>query len=67
MFPMKNVFRSSRRLAAGLALVVAATLALGKGTLLATPAPAAQEKSLIYAGWHGNCIPTPSFIQTRLR
>lgn len=64
MFTMKNVFRSGRRLAAGLVLVVAATFGLGNGTVQAATAtdPAAQDKALIYAGWFGDTIPTPGFV-----
>jgi len=64
MFTMKNVFRSGRRLAAGLVLAVAVTLFAGTGALQASsaPAPAAQDKALVYAGWFGNTLPTPGFI-----
>ncbi|MBI4566669.1 MAG: fibronectin type III domain-containing protein [Planctomycetes bacterium] len=34
--------------------------------LSASPAPAAGPAQLIYAGWFGNTIPTPSFISTNL-
>ena len=51
-----------------LALVAGAALfVLAEGRLAAsTPVPATPSKSLIYAGWFGNTIPTPSFIQSNL-
>jgi len=44
-------------------LAGAAILHAGRTLAAATPVPATPEKSLIYAGWYGNTIPTPSFIQ----
>jgi hypothetical protein len=43
-------------------LAGATILHAGRPLAATTPAPATPEKSLIYAGWFGNTIPTPSFI-----
>ena len=57
---------SLRRLAASLLafLVLGAALILGGRNVSASPRVASNPaKSLIYAGWYGNVMPTPSFIQ----
>ena len=47
-----------------LSVFVGAVLIVGGRSQAATPqAPAASPKSLIYAGWFGYTIPTPSFIE----
>jgi hypothetical protein len=49
-------------------LLLAGLLAATDGALPldASPAPASGSASLIYAGWFGNTIPTPSFVQANL-
>ncbi|HEY3227430.1 MAG TPA: hypothetical protein VGK61_10610 [Planctomycetota bacterium] len=56
--------RPWRPLAPALVFMAGALFLVAKGNLLATasPAPATPEKALIYAGWYGNTIPTPSYI-----
>ena len=50
--------------ASGLVLIACVTFLVGKVDFLATttPVPATPEKALIYAGWFGNTIPTPSYV-----
>jgi hypothetical protein len=53
-------------------VLIAALALLGSGSgralepAVAAPAPARATKSLIYAGWFGNTIPTPKFIKDNL-
>jgi len=54
------------RLLAGpvIAFLAAGAMFILAGRILAaeTPVPATPEKSLIYAGWYGSTLPSPSFI-----
>ena len=44
----------------------AVILLAGRSMAAVAPVPATPEKSLIYAGWYGNTIPTPSYIAQNL-
>src|SRR5262245_13856915 len=61
---MKTSPTSPARVLAGslLVLVMAATGVAPAGPGLAAAPTPIPQKSLIYAGWYGNTIPTPSFI-----
>ena len=63
-YPLPGRLRATRSflVVAGLAL-----LGWGRPSLsLESPAPAAPPAALIYAGWFGNTMPTPSFVRTNL-
>jgi hypothetical protein len=55
-----------RRLAASALLTCCLVVPLGSSSRAAAPAPVSGPASLIYAGWYGNTIPTPSFVSANL-
>ena len=57
---------SVRRLATATLTALVLLAPLGVASRAASPAPVAGPAKLIYAGWFGNTIPTPSFVSANL-